>query len=208
MVPVFFLLYSESTGLVYEAPFAQFSASLQIDAEPMLAARAGEGGRASITALLIQAACRAIDSCPMANARHLDRGRALVFDERNIAVAAATADGLDAPVIRGADGLTSMEISERLSRLVEKARAGTLDPEDSIGATFTLSNLGALGAHLFTPMVVPGQSAILGVGEIRRVPIVTESGAFTATLAADHRLLDGADAMTFLKSMKAALETL
>jgi pyruvate/2-oxoglutarate dehydrogenase complex dihydrolipoamide acyltransferase (E2) component len=149
----------------------------------------------------------------MVNARYLESNRIRILEESNIAIAVATESGLVAPVIRDAGALSLVEISKRLDGLVRKVREGTFGPDDLSDATFTISNLGALGAHRFTPMVVPGQSAILGVGAARPVPSVAADGAveekrvFTATLTADHRVLDGADAIRFLKDMRDALET-
>jgi len=180
----------------------QFSVSLEMNAAALISRRdreTREGRRVTLTALVVWAACRGIEACPMANARYLEGGRVFVPDEINMAVAVATDSGLVAPVIRDAAGLAPAEIAARLEGLVERARRGGLEPGDQSGATFTLSNLGALGAHAFTPMVVPGQSAILGVGA------VTAQATITATLAADHRVLDGADAVKFLTGMEAAL---
>lgn len=195
----------------------QFSVSISIDAGPLMAARetAGTNGKkVSFTALLAWAVSRTIASHPMMNARYADGDQVRVYDECNVAIAVDTGDGLVAPVIHGSDNLSPPQISERLTEMVAKARDGKLAPDDQANATFTISNLGSHGAARFTPMVVPGQSAILGVGTILAVPAVADDGGvvvtqvFEATVAADHRVTDGAGATQFLASLKQTIETL
>ena len=189
----------------------QFSVTVQVDARRLVASRerftkSGQGP--GITAYLVWAVCRAIEAAPTVNACYSGDGRVLVFDQRNVAVAVATEDGLRAPVIHGADRLDPAGIANRVSELVGLARDGKLGPGDEESGTFTISNLGSHGALGFVPMVVPGQCAILGIGAIQDVDGARTRPLFQATLAADHRVIDGAGAMRFLGEFKNTLETM
>ena len=196
----------------------QFSVSVDIDVSRLVAAREALGrsnaGKApSVSAFLVWAVGRALAEHGALNAVYAGEGVLETRTSVNIAVAVATEDGLVAPVLRDADRLPIAEIGATLADLVDRARNGRLGPDEMTGATFTLSNLGPLGAKAFVPMVVPGQTAILGTGAIRRVPVVADDGSIgvvsvvSATLAADHRVTDGAGAMAFLRAVKHALES-
>jgi pyruvate dehydrogenase E2 component (dihydrolipoamide acetyltransferase) len=96
--------------------------------------------------------------------------------------------------------------------LVDKARAGKLQPEEYSGGTFSVSNLGMFGVRSFIAVINPPESAILAVGAVRQVPVVKDGqlavGArMEVTLSADHRVVDGAVAAQFLREVKRLLES-
>jgi 2-oxoglutarate dehydrogenase E2 component (dihydrolipoamide succinyltransferase) len=135
----------------------------------------------------------------------------------NVGVGTALGNaGLIVPVIHRAQELTLFEVSQRLDRLVEAARAGKLLPEDVRGGTFTISNHGVGGSLLAAPIVInQPQVAILGVGKVeRRVRAVRVDGVESIgvrsmcylTLTIDHRALDAFQANAFLSSVTATLE--
>ena len=129
----------------------------------------------------------------------------------NIGVAVAVEDGLVVPVIHRADELGVGALAERRAELVKKAQAGKLAPADLSGGTFTLSNLGMYGVDAFNAIVHPPQAAILAVGRIAdRVvalagqPVVQPM--LTLSLSCDHRVVDGARAAQFLKTLAEMVE--
>lgn len=188
----------------------QFSVSATIDATQLVSVR---NPSISLTAYFLWALCTAIDKCPTLNARYLGGGKIELFALKNVALAVATAEGIVAPVMRDAGGLTLEELDSGSKELAGAARAGTLAPETMNGATFTLSNLGSLGAERLVPMVVPGQAAILGVGALRNKVVpgddetVSVRPMMDVTLVADHRITDGAGVMEFIDRFRDALET-
>jgi len=133
------------------------------------------------------------------------------WSDVNLGLAVATDDGLVVPVIRAVDGLDVLEIAGRRRDLVEKARGRRLRPSDVDDGTFTLTNFGTYGGDFETPIIYPGQSAILGVGEIRDEVIAVNGSvgirpAMGFSLTVDHRLIDGAVAGRFRKRFKALVE--
>ena len=98
------------------------------------------------------------------------------------------------------------EIASARADLVERARCGALTPDDTMGGTFTLSNLGTVAIDTFTPIINPPEAAILGVGGTREKPVAVDGEVVVRPVAsfclsADHRLLDGADAAAKLKEL-------
>lgn len=130
----------------------------------------------------------------------------------HIGLAVDTEHGLLVPVIRNADQLPLEEIAEESARLIESARQRRLMKSDMSGGTFTVTSLGALGIDEFTPVINPGEGAILGVGAIRMVarPGMEEGSVewrqqMTLSLTFDHQVTDGAPAARFLKDVVASL---
>ena len=120
-------------------------------------------------------------------------------------------DGLVVPVLRDAGRLDLGGVASGVADLMTRAKAGKLTPRDFEGATFTVSNLSALGVDWFTPVLNPPQCALLGVGRIRRTPVVVGRKILirdiaTFVLTFDHRALDGAPAGRFLAKLKRLLE--
>jgi pyruvate dehydrogenase E2 component (dihydrolipoamide acetyltransferase) len=131
----------------------------------------------------------------------------------DIGIAVDVEFGLLVPVVRDVARLGLRELAERARELAERARARRLSGEELAGGTFTVSNLGGLGIDAFTPIINPPQTAILGIGAIRRQPIVladdriVPGDVLTLSLTFDHRLLDGAPAARFLQSLVAMIES-
>ena len=135
----------------------------------------------------------------------------LQLNEINVGMAVALDEGLVVPVIRNADQLSLKEIAENTSRLAKQARSGKLALEDLEGGTFSVSSLGMFGVDGFTPVINPPNSAILGVGRIREDMTwvdqkPTKVSRMVLSLTWDHRVLDGAPAADFAKTVKSGLE--
>jgi pyruvate dehydrogenase E2 component (dihydrolipoamide acetyltransferase) len=131
--------------------------------------------------------------------------------EINICCAVALPDGVMMPVIRDCRRLSVAMIEAELSRLAEKCRSGRLTSEEMAGGAFSVSNLGMYGVDRFNALIVPGQVAILAVGEIRERAVVrigqpAVAPTLWATLTSDHRTVDGACAASFLAELRAILE--
>jgi len=139
-------------------------------------------------------------------------GEAVQQPEINLALAIATDRGLYNPVIKNCAELNLKQLSRATTELGRKAHAGKLTPDDLDGGTFTISNMGMLGVDSFRAIIAPPQAAVLAVGTVKGEVIVDESGEpavapiMRMTLAADHRILDGADAAEFMATLKSYLE--
>jgi 2-oxoglutarate dehydrogenase E2 component (dihydrolipoamide succinyltransferase) len=176
----------------------------------------GDEAVPSVTAYLIQAALIAIRVVPEVNSKWHD-DYLEVFDWVNFGVGTALeSGGLVVPVIRGAQAMDLLTLSQRLREMTQKARGGKLTQDDMSGGTFTLSNHGVSGSLLAAPIILPhGQAAILGAGKMQRRVIVCETGGrelfrirpmMYVTLTIDHRVLDGQQTNLFLTKFVAALE--
>lgn len=136
----------------------------------------------------------------------------IVPDVINIGIAVDTDAGLLVPVIRNVPSLSLMELTRVSTTLIAQARAGLLKFSEMQGGVFTVTSLGAYGIDAFTPIINPPQTAILGLGQIRRDPAVFENqivprDQMTLSLTFDHRIVDGAPAARFLQSVRQALES-
>jgi pyruvate dehydrogenase E2 component (dihydrolipoamide acetyltransferase) len=170
----------------------------------------GEGALPSINDFILGACARALKEFPTLNAR-LTQDGIEVLAQINIGMAVALNEGLVVPVIRDADRLSLSELAEQSRQLSEKAQNKKLLPLDSEGGTFTVSNLGMLGVDNFVAIINPPQCAILAVGRVAPRAVADEVGIavrsmMTATLSADHRIVDGAIAARFLSDIKRRLE--
>jgi pyruvate dehydrogenase E2 component (dihydrolipoamide acetyltransferase) len=166
----------------------------------------------SYTELLVKAIASALKTHPLLNSTLTEDEKIKVYEDINVGVAVATAQGLVVPVIHNADSKSIEEIASELRELAEKAREGKLAKEDVAGGTFTITNLGMYGVDLFTPIINPPEAAILGVGKAVDKPVVegTEiviKPVMTLSLSYDHRIVDGAPAAQFLQEIKKILET-
>lgn len=130
----------------------------------------------------------------------------------HIGIAVALEQGLVTPVIRDACSRSVIEIAQQSRELVQLAREGKLPSDASKGGTFSISNLGMHGIESFTAIINPPQSAILAVGAVTSLPVVDSDGkvqvedSFKLTLSCDHRVIDGAMAAVFLKTLKSYIE--
>jgi pyruvate dehydrogenase E2 component (dihydrolipoyllysine-residue acetyltransferase) len=134
-----------------------------------------------------------------------------VFHRAHIGIAVALEDGLITPVLRDADTKSIARIAVEARDLAERARARKLRVPELTGATFSISNLGMLDVTEFSAIINPPEGAILAVGTVRKVPVVTEDGLgvgrrMMVTLSCDHRAMDGAMGARFLQDVKRLLE--
>ncbi len=170
----------------------------------------GEGP--TVTAMLVKVVAAALRSFPVfATAADMAAGEIVFRKYVHIGVAVDTDRGLLVPVIRDADSKGLIEISAELKKLADKARAHTLTLDDMQGGVFTITNLGGLGGTYFAPIVNWPEVGILGASRASTQPVFME-GAFRPrvllplSLSYDHRVIDGADAVRFLRWIVAALE--
>ena len=129
----------------------------------------------------------------------------------NISIAVGTDRGLVVPVIRNTDEMSFAEIESNISQLGQKARDGKITIEDLQGGTFIITNGGIYGSMLSTPILNPPQSAVLGMHNIIERPIVVDGNVIVRpimylALSYDHRIIDGKEAVSFLKTVKECLE--
>lgn len=151
------------------------------------------------------ATVRALEEHPKMNAV-LEGGEIRFRSAVNLGIAVATEEGLVVPVVHGAEALPFAELARRMRDAAAEARSGGLRPGDVQGGTFTLTNHGRGGSLWGTPIIVPGQTGILGVGKVRDVPAAVEGAvevheACYLSLSFDHRTVDGAEADAFLRSI-------
>uniref|UniRef100_A0A8C5KTY2 Dihydrolipoamide acetyltransferase component of pyruvate dehydrogenase complex n=1 Tax=Jaculus jaculus TaxID=51337 RepID=A0A8C5KTY2_JACJA len=160
----------------------------------------------------VKASAFALQEQPVVNAVIDDATKEVVYrDYIDISVAVATPRGLVVPVIRNVETMNYADIERTISELGEKARKNELAIEDMDGGTFTISNGGVFGSLFGTPIINPPQSAILGMHAIFDRPVaiggkVEVRPMMYVALTYDHRLIDGREAVTFLRKIKAAVE--
>ena len=147
---------------------------------------------------------------PSINAE-VDNDHIIYKNYYNISFAVGTNRGLVVPVLRNADELSFADIEKNIKTISEKARKGKLTIEDLQGGTFTISNGGVYGSMLSTPILNPPQSGVLGMHNIIERPIVVDGQiqirpVMYLALSYDHRIIDGKDSVSFLKTVKENLE--
>jgi len=160
----------------------------------------------TVTDIITFAASRVLLNHRSINAHFLGDRMAL-YNRAHIGVAVDTPRGLLVPTIFNADSLTLTELSAQAKTLFEKCRQGAIEPDALKGGTFTVSNLGGLGIEMFTPILNPPQTGLLGVcSAVERTKEGKIYPAIGLSLTFDHRALDGADAARFLKDLVRYLE--
>jgi 2-oxoisovalerate dehydrogenase E2 component (dihydrolipoyl transacylase) len=162
-------------------------------------------------AFVAKAVCLAARRTPEINA-HWDEaaGEIVYYDRVQLGIAAATPRGLIVPKIRDADTLSLRELAVALGTLTATARSGKTPPSDLAGGTFTITNVGVFGVDTGTPILNPGEAAILAVGAIKPAPWVVDGELAVRTvgqlaLSFDHRLVDGEQGSRFLADVGALL---
>ena len=187
---------------------------VDVAANALLARRAAlrEAGVAgiSINDLLLRACALALVKHPQVNAQ-LEGEELLQFPHADIAIAVATPNGLITPIVRQADTKPVAAIASESAMLIERAQSGSLTRADISGGSFTISNLGMYGIRRFDAIINPPQVAILAVGRIEERAIAHDGKLSTArmltlTLAADHRVVDGATGAQFLDTLRQLIE--
>lgn len=166
----------------------------------------------------VKAAVQALRTVPMVNAFivHDDQGRPMIekHDYADISIAVSTPKGLVVPVIRDAQNLSMAEIELRIRDFAVRARDGKLSLEELQGGTFTVTNGGIFGSLMSTPILNPPQSGILGMHAIKNRAVedpknpgqVAIRPMMYLALSYDHRIIDGAEAVTFLLTIKRCIE--
>jgi 2-oxoisovalerate dehydrogenase E2 component (dihydrolipoyl transacylase) len=139
-----------------------------------------------------------------------DAAEIVVKNYVNLGIAAATPRGLVVPIIADADRMTLVQLAEALGALTAKARAGRTSPAEMSGGTFTITNVGIFGVDTGTPIINPGESAILALGSIKDAPWVVDGQLAVRkvcqlALSFDHRVIDGQQGSTFLADVGALL---
>jgi pyruvate dehydrogenase E2 component (dihydrolipoamide acetyltransferase) len=169
--------------------------------------------RLTLTSFILFALGRVLRKHPTANASLEPTGGELILkDYCHIGIAVDTDAGLIVPILRDVDKKTLLQLSRELQDLTEKTRQRKIALEEMQGGTFTISNQGSIGGSHFTPIIYAPQVAILGVGQGQKKPVVVDGKIAVRTmlplcLAYDHRVLDGANAVRFLKDLMVALQT-
>ncbi len=200
----------------FTAPHA--TTFLTVDVTPMMeliaelkADRALTGHRIGVLAVAAKAVCLALMRHPDLNS-HWDEeaGEIELRHYVNLGIAAATGRGLVVPVVRDAEQLTLVGLADAIGVLAETARAGRTSPADMRGGTFSITNVGVFGVDGGTPIINPGEAAILAVGAVRRTPWehrgeIALREVLTLSLSFDHRLVDGEQGSRFLAEVAGVL---
>lgn len=169
------------------------------------------GVRLGFMGFFAKAACLALKDVPSVNAQ-IEGDEIVYHNYADISVAVSAPNGLVVPVIRNAESLSFAGIEKTIADFGKRAKDGTLKMEEMQGGTFTISNGGVFGSLMSTPIINPPQSAVLGLHRIDQRPVVMPDGSIAArpmmylALSYDHRLIDGREAVTFLKTIKEAIE--
>lgn len=192
-----------------------FYVTVSVDMTDLIAFRQqlkDAGAPYTVTDFIAQAVVLALQEFPVVNSS--TDGKSIRWHSHvNLGIAVSVEGGLVVPVIHRAEELTMLELCTRAKQLVERARAGRLTPDEMSGGTFTITNMGMLNVESFHPIINTGEAAILAVGSTLKQPVVRDDqivvrAMMKMTLAADHRLLDGAVAANFINAIKAKLEDL
>ena len=189
-----------------------------VDMSAVMAARATykdlfekkHGVRLGFMGFFTKAVALAARDVPSVNAQ-IDGDEIVYHNYLDVSVAVSAPNGLVVPVIRNADAMSFAQIEKAIGDFGAKAKAGTLTMGDMSGGTFTISNGGVFGSLMSTPIINPPQSAVLGLHRIEDRAVVRDGQVVVRpmmylALSYDHRLIDGREAVTFLKIVKEAIE--
>lgn len=196
--------------------FPQFYVTADIDMAPAMELRKSlnalvpEDRRISVNDFVVKAAALALREFPNLNAtfagdKIVRRGHV------NVGNAVAVENGLLTVVVKDADVKTLAQIAVEIKAMAGRARSGKVQPGDIEGSTFSISNLGMYDVDRFIAIINPPEAGILAVGTVRQVPVVRDGAIVVgqrmqATVSADHRVTDGAEAARFLQAIKQKLE--
>ncbi len=168
------------------------------------------GVRLGFMSFFTKAVALAAHDIPAVNAR-IEGDEIVYHNYLDVSVAVSAPNGLVVPVVRNADSMSFAEIEKAIADLGKRAKDGTLTIDDMTGGTFTISNGGVFGGLMSTPIINPPQSAVLGLHRIEDRPVVRNGEIVIRpmmylAMSYDHRLVDGREAVTFLKTIKEAIE--
>ncbi len=168
------------------------------------------GVKLGLMSFFVKAVVQALKEIPELNAEI--RGEYIVYHRYyDIGVAVGGGEGLVVPVIRDADRLSFAEIEQKIADFAQRARTKKLKPEELMGGTFTITNGGVYGSLNSTPLLNPPQVGILGMHAIQERPVAREGQVVVRpmmylALSYDHRIVDGREAVTFLRRVKELVE--
>ena len=195
-----------------------FPLNIDLEIDHLLSARvrineAGEkaGVKVSVNDMLIKACAMALIANPDANASYTDKGVAQ-HKSAHVSVAVAIPGGLITPVVRDAQTKGLAQIAAEMKDLAARAREKKLKPQEYMGGTFSISNLGMFGVKAFASIINPPEGMILSVGAGEKRAVVKDdkiviATTMTVTLTCDHRVVDGAAGARWLQSFKQFVET-
>ena len=168
------------------------------------------GVKLGFMSFFAKAACLALKDFPSVNAQ-IQGDEIVYFDYIDLSVAVSAPNGLVVPVVRNVDQMGFADIEKAIGAFGKKAKDGSLTMDDMKGGTFTISNGGVFGGLMSTPIINPPQSAVLGLHRIEDRPVVRDGQIVIRpmmylALSYDHRLIDGREAVTALKTIKEAIE--
>jgi len=168
------------------------------------------GVKLGFMSFFAKAACLALKDIPAVNAQ-IQGDEIVYFPYVDLSVAVSAPNGLVVPVVRNVDQMSFADIEKAIGDLGKRAKDGTLTMADMQGGTFTISNGGVFGGLMSTPIINPPQSAVLGLHRIEDRPVVRNGEIVIRpmmylALSYDHRLIDGREAVTALKTIKEAIE--
>lgn len=196
---------------------AQLTTFTEVDVTEMVRFRdlvrreyAKEEIRVSYNDIIIMAAARALKRHPIMNST-LVGDEIILHQSVNLGIAVALPEGLIVPKLRNVDQMDLLQIARQARDLAGRAREGAVSMDEVVDGTFTISNVSMLGMDGFTPVLNPPETGILGVGRVIAKPAVFEGEVtirqmMTLSLTFDHRVVDGAPAMTFLRDLARYLE--
>lgn len=192
-----------------------FYVGQQVHVDALVALRhelSSAGLKVSFNDFVVRATALALREHPAVNSGFNSVNNTIVrFKTVDIAIAVSVPAGLITPIVRHADYKNVGQLSQEIKQLATRAKEGSLSREEYVGGSFTISNLGMYGISEFIAIINPPQAAILSVGGIEDRPIikgghVAPGKTMHITLSADHRVIDGADASKFIKTIQKYLE--
>jgi 2-oxoisovalerate dehydrogenase E2 component (dihydrolipoyl transacylase) len=209
------LIAEKMTRAAREIP--QVTTFLTVDATALQAFREelsrGSDGRITPLPIVVEALVEVCKEHPKLNSSFDAERQEIVLHRRyHVGIATDTENGLLVPVVRDADSLGIVALTEEIARLSEAARAGRAKPQELVGSTITVTNVGTFGAEFGTPIVNHPEAAILALGVVEPRALVVDGEiqarpAVTLSLSFDHRVLDGAEAGRAMKALKSFLES-
>ncbi|NRA73237.1 MAG: pyruvate dehydrogenase complex dihydrolipoamide acetyltransferase [Rickettsiales bacterium] len=195
-----------------------FYLSVEVNVDKLLSMRADinednkekQAAKISVNDLIVKATALAFRDIPEANASwqgtHIDQ-----YHNVDAAVAVSVDGGIFTPIVKDADKKSVFEVSKEIKELVARAKAGELKPNEFLGGSFTISNLGMYNIDRFAAILNPPQSCIFAVGKAKKIPVVEGdkiiiSNVMNITVSCDHRVVDGAVCAIVVNKVKSYLE--
>ncbi len=197
-----------------EAPHFYLSLDCNIDellkVRKTLNSKSNDEYKISVNDVIIKASSATLLKVPKANASW-ENENTKYFSNTDISVAVAIEGGLITPIVKNVQSKSLLEISNDMKNLVSKAKDGKLQPNEYVGGSFSISNLGMYGIKEFSAVINPPQGCILAVGSGEKRPVVINNEIsiatiMTVTLSCDHRVVDGAVGAEFLSEFKNLIE--